>query len=177
MSPPNERANYNAHLVSHWAAVRCTFNLSPFVLAVSPTAEEGGEVVEEPFTSATEPSLTLITMEPDACIEKFSELIEGWTQSQNQWYLISLRGAKLCVCLHMWLICASVPSAVFGTALVFSVMLSMMTENQAARISNRRLHWHCAPALLEIMSGVVIFKYCLQGLFIYPVVDLRMSAQ
>lgn len=64
-SPPNKRANYNAHLVSRWAAVRCTFNLSPFVLAVSPTAEEGGEVVGGPLTSATEPSFTLITMEPD----------------------------------------------------------------------------------------------------------------
>lgn len=64
-SPPNEQGNYNAHLVSHWAAVRCTFNLSPFVLTVLPTAEEGGEVGGGPLTSVTEPSFTLITMEPD----------------------------------------------------------------------------------------------------------------
>lgn len=174
-SPPNQQADYND---SCWASVRCTFILSSFVL-LSPTAEKGGEVVEGPLTSATETSVTLITMELRGCANGMRGSLKNsaniqlvyckeFEASPEEAIFLSFWRAKLCSYLHMWLICALVPSAVFGRSLVFSVMLSMMAKNQAARISNRRLYWHCASALLEIMSGVVIFKYCLQGFLFYP---------
>lgn len=152
-APPNEQADYND---SCWAAVRCTFILSSFVL-VSPTAEVGGEVIGGPLTSAIETSVTLITIESRGCAsgmqgstkssanillikEAYYKAFETRPEETHLWYFpFFLESQAMLLLTYVTYLCFGAISGLWQITSVFS-NAKHDAKNRAARISNRRLY-------------------------------------